>query len=152
MEIHLSKEDTIWLAAVIDCECSLSLFRHKNSRGRRWQWNTRLSLSNLSLAMIQRVIDLCGGHYALWPKGNKPMYLYALDSNGLRQLLPQVHPYLMVKNRHSELLMEALPLLKERFETRSTIHAERLQEIYDELTKLNGNRKKEFWLKDEKWR
>jgi hypothetical protein len=75
-------------------------------------------------------------------RGRKPQKQYRLSSNGLRYILPNVIPFLLVKRRHAELLLEALNIMgrigfRAKRNQYTKIDEKRLEEIYQELRRLN---------------
>jgi len=110
----------VWLAGIIDAECSLSLIRCTKDTRRGFQYLPRLSCSSTTPILLLQMKKVChpfatmsSHHYQdkrspFWKSTRK----LSVTSNGLRHILPKVLPYLVVKRKRAEKLLEALSLLE----------------------------------------
>ena len=73
---------------------------------------------------------------------HKQAYRLRFQANAMRQLLPEILPYLIVKKSQAELMIEVLLLLKDNHRGASVKGDKRLEEIYWQLVLLNGNRRR----------
>ena len=143
--LDLADVDINWLAAAIDFEGSLCLFKDKHSHCcRGFSWVPKLQIGNVNKEILNHCKGITksgaisGG--GIYKNHWRPVWYWQVCSNGLRELLPLVLPFLIVKKRHAELLIEALDLLKEHWGNQ--YHTKlpndlRLQEIEVEIKSLN---------------
>jgi len=105
-----------------------------------------LSISNTSLSFLKEVKRACNSGYIVKHKdkrkNRKPLYELYVKYNGLRDILKGVAPFIIVKSKQVELLLEALDILKENKhikwdEEKIRNNYRRLEDIYLELKKLN---------------
>ena len=97
--------ETFWayLAAFIDGEGSVSMCQN----------GPRLIISNTDLSVLEWIKNSLGAGYiqVLQRKGRlsvKPCYNLTFGSNPIRTILPRVIPYMRIKRRRAELLIEYL--------------------------------------------
>jgi hypothetical protein len=86
-----------------------------------------------------RLQELCAGNIQYAPALNpkrKPTWIWQIGANGVRWLLPQIAPYLLVKKRHADLTIEFLTLVRKGTPRRGE-HNPRAQEIRALMAKLN---------------
>jgi hypothetical protein len=143
------REKWIWLACAIDTECSLGLYKRGHGKKvkvrRGFSWAPDLRCSSTTPILLEQILNICNGgsiSQCNFVDGRKRQRQYHLSSNGLRYILPNVIPFLLVKRRHAELLLEALNIIgKEGFRAKRNQYAKidekRLEEIYQELRRLN---------------
>jgi hypothetical protein len=141
------REKWIWLAGVIDTECSLGLYKrpaYERERVKRgFVWAPVLRCASTTPSLLEQIKRICNGgainQQPFQSVVRKPQKQFRLSSNGLRRILPKVLPFLIVKRRQAELLLEALSLLHlgNNQWTGKPCNDERLEEIYQELRRLN---------------
>jgi|SRR3990167_4048932 len=106
----LKRDHAIWIAAVIDCEGTLTVHLpfNKISGGRNLQVFGRVEMINYDVPFLLHT--LCGGSMSKpKQKGNRRNhFMWNISSNGLRWLLPQIMGHLIVKKRHAEILLKIL--------------------------------------------
>ena len=148
---EMSETEKAWLAAAIDGEGSLCFIKHYNVKhggyARGYGYRSQLSVANCCKAFVDRVKEIIGGGIVgqvgkspLFKDGTKmakPGYRYDGRAMVLRSVLIQVYPYLIIKRRQAELLIEALVLLSEHHHKYHPNDA-RLEEIYAEIKRLNS--------------
>ena len=145
-ECKMTETDAAYIAGLIDGEGSLVLAKsrckdktHMGKRG--FVWEPRISIGMTDTEGLDFIKKICGKkrlREAL-NKGYKKMYFLTLYSNGIRQFLPLIAVYLKVKQKQSQLLLEAVDSLKPK----SDIDVDdRLEEIYLKLKELNHSRYK----------
>ena len=136
----LNREDAKWIAAVLDCEGTISVHTPWNKKRNNRNIVVFAKVEMIGYAIVERLHILCGG--SLWKnirqKGNRREHcLWNITSNGLRWLLPQIMPFLLIKKRHAEIVLEVL-LNNERGKRPTQMKYERLAELLTEIRKLNG--------------
>lgn len=144
----MNEVEKAYTAGIIDGEGCLSITLHRTKRER--QILHRISVNNTNKALIEWLVEKTklghlysysgvNGYYAT---GNrKPPYVWTLCAGAVRELLPEIMPYLVLKRRQAELMLESLGMrnLKGRGKGRSLSEEEnkRRNEIVVELHKLN---------------
>lgn len=124
-----------WIAAVIDCEGTMTIHTPMNKyRGNRnIQVYTRVEMTDEQIPL--RLQLLCGGSFrGLKAVSNplaKPRCYWNLASNGLRWLLPQIMPYLIVKQRHAQIITMVLDQNK-----RGMKNPMPFSELYEKIAEL----------------
>jgi hypothetical protein len=144
------REKWIWLACAIDTECSLGLYKRgqgpRVSVRRGFSWSPVLRCASTTPVLLEQIKLICKGgainNQPFQTVARKTQKQYRLSSNGLRYILPNVIPFLLVKRRNAELLLEALNIMgKIGFRAKrnqyTKIDEKRLEEIYQELRRLN---------------
>jgi len=147
INFETEREKLIWLACGIDTECSLSFLKVPGygSTRRGFAWHQFLRCSSTTLVLLEQIKEICKGgciNDFIMQRGRKPQKQYRLSSNGLRYILPNVIPFLLVKRRHAELLLEALNIMgrigfRAKRNQYTKIDEKSLEEIYQELRRLN---------------
>jgi hypothetical protein len=110
-EKMLTNVEAAWVAAVVDCEGTLSIHTpwNKERHNRNLQYVCRVHMTDE--AVITRLKDLCGGSSSPVKRRNpkhRDSWRWDTYANGLRGLLPQLLPYLIVKKRHAEIMIGIL--------------------------------------------
>jgi hypothetical protein len=142
---ELALTDRAWIAAVIDCEGTLTIHTPWNKRrdSRNIMIFAKVDMTDDSIPL--RLQSLCGGSFNPLqqrpfqknPRA-KPNCIWQLSSNGLRWLLPQIYPYLLIKRRHAEILTEVLTTnTRGRRSASVQMPFGRLNELITELRFLN---------------
>lgn len=107
---RFSDVDASWLAATIDGEGSIGLYKRGGS-GR----TVIIQMANTDKAFVQHMRDVigCGSTirrvvFQASHKGRKPMYKFSLEGSGrVKQVLEQILPFLIIKK------VKAKSILKE---------------------------------------
>jgi len=132
----------VWIAGVIDAECSLSLQKSKKKTKRGFQYIPRLNCSSTTPILLYQFKKAChpygcvsSHHYQdhrsdFWKSSRK----LSVSGNGLRYILPNVLSYLVVKRCQAEILLEALVLLSKRTDSQRD---EKIEILWSEIRKLN---------------
>lgn len=141
----LTPENCAWIAAVIDCEGMLTVHTpvNKYRGGRNLQVYARVQMTVQSVP--DRLKELCGGTLGAMRRrspndANQPSCYWNLASNGLRWLLPQILPYLLVKRRHAEIIIRILAT--NRRGRRDRMSFTELEPLLREIRFLNQRGKK----------
>jgi hypothetical protein len=159
-EFETEREKAIWLAAWIDAEGNISLQKREAHKvNRRGVWLPWIAISNTNLEVMQALSDASQGSIRVVRKATgkwRQTYNIYVSPNKCRKLLPLIRPFLVIKQRQADLMMEALDLLHDNLKAtggsgdirvsrheRVDRNVHRLGEIHQELTRLNqrGNGK-----------
>lgn len=141
---NLSIEEAAYLAGLIDGEGSFFIAKVKRSNGNGFTYTPTMVIVNTSTVMV----DLCnryGGHYQAqehtvnW----KTVHRWFLSSKLIKHYLPQIMPYLKIKPKQAEIMMDAVAVSKGTGRDRSDSDLAKLNECRQRLMKLNerGKRK-----------
>jgi DNA modification methylase len=110
--LGLSTPDAMWLAAIIDGEGSIC-FQDRKSRGAsRSTYSVRLSISNSSQAILERVVAICGmgGLGTPSPRWredgtNRPVYGWQVTNKKAATVIAAIRPYLIAKTQQADLAL-----------------------------------------------
>ncbi|MGI0036212.1 MAG: LAGLIDADG family homing endonuclease [Nitrososphaera sp.] len=128
-----------WLAGIIDGEGSIFISKTRvpeNIRG--FQYRAQMSITNTDEELIMQVnkianvgsIFRCRERRKEW----KDRFIFSLNASGMRELLPRVIPYLVLKKRIAIKTIEFLSYMRagKRGE-----YPQRVYELYEEIKFLN---------------
>ena len=158
----LSPVEAAYVAAMIDGEGTLSIWPTKSSYRRNYTLTSHLSIAGTDRQHIERVIEMMGnGRLDVEPKSNpkhKCLYRAQLVATQIRCVLPQIRPYLQLKTRQADLILEYFTLQdRGRLAGQNGVSDAdwpRAVAIYEEMRGLNqrGQRKEdiEFLIRDRK--
>lgn len=110
----LAPEQAGYMAGLIDGEGSLTIGRAKRLEHRSgFTYFAVLTVANTCLDGLYRVVEMCGnGKIQVQDKRSnilhRPVYRVLFGANQIRHLLPQIQPYLLIKRRQAEVLLEFL--------------------------------------------
>ncbi|NIU00682.1 MAG: hypothetical protein GWN01_07015 [Nitrosopumilaceae archaeon] len=134
-----------YLAGVLDSDGSLSINRTLN-HGKTRQYRPVFQLTwkyiDETMKIMEYLKEKYGGSVFI-EKSKKKLnmnghYLaYKLDSKGLKQLLKEIRPYLLIKYKQCDLLIELLNTLKGKGTRPSEEVWERRKQLYEECKKIN---------------
>lgn len=132
-----------WLEGIIDGEGCLMLNRIKTPRCNDFNYRPVLTIGSCDKCIVDRVLEIVGegsirksSHLT---SRQRIVFVYTLNANGLRRLLPRLQ--LTLKDSQRCLLIEALPLVSRghnQFSKRSRFI--RLRQIYEKMRILNANK------------
>ena len=140
---QLTETQKAYTAGFIDGEGCISITRDKNSH------NTTFRVTNTNKAVLEYLCEITGVGYirkfipsktnrrAERFKNTQTQWAWQTSANGIRELLPEILPYLIVKQ---EVALTALELLKDKLprglSSTPEEHARRAP-LYDKIKKLN---------------
>lgn len=135
--------DLGWLEGIIDGEGSISFTKSRacgTTTYRGFAWQARLAIGSTTEPIVLRARKIVGEgsvgksqHRTQF--STKPQYRFLLANGGIRRLFPKLR--LTIKDDHRKLVLEAVRLLSEHRQNH-TPHDARLEEIYQEMKRLNG--------------
>lgn len=149
----MNSSDARWVAGIFDSEGSFSVGKGDCTRAERpakrgFHWVLNAHIVNTSKTLIEELLRVTGmGH--IFPerggrKGGKPNWTWNLRHGEIKTLLPQVLPFLIVKRRQAERVLESV----EMFDVCkglgpnpvTPVRDRRLETIFWEMRKLNAKR------------
>lgn len=135
----MSREEAIWLACALDCEGTVSLYAAAPKGNRVSPHVTPLvRISNTEMALIERACEVSGnGVVKKQETVTRPVYVWQCSPRQAAHILPQVVPFLVVKRRRAELVLELLSLRGHRSRGLSRDDMPRVTEILEEVRSLN---------------
>lgn len=142
MEKLNKREQYIWLAGVIDSECTIGFYKKLALHTKRgFCWMVRLNCGSVTPKLLHKIREFVGAgrvHLRALKQGNngKTIYEWEIYGNNVRHILPKVLPFLLLKKKQANLMIEALALLKEHG-WKYTPHDKKLEGIWQEMRKLN---------------
>lgn len=140
--LNLTEEQKAYLAGLLDGEGYIGLARAKRSKG--VYKGSNYAYARMVIAMTSPILNIVqeeynvGKIYPLRPSKNKKhkdRYDWHIHSNECRSLLPLVIPYLKIKQKQAELLLEYLKLADHK--NKSELYRNKVNEIYQHLRLLN---------------
>lgn len=115
---HLSTSDKKWLACLYDTEGAIFISKIKEHRVKRgYLLVPAMTVSNTCKALMEEAKRILGVGYlnlikderkGLTGRELKDRYSFMLAANHIRELLPQILPYLIVKKEQAPLMLEFL--------------------------------------------
>ena len=134
----LAKEDLIYLAGLFDADGSLGIYsRTRNKK----ELMPRFNISNTNQDIIYWLKETFGGYITTQKSKNhrhKTKYMWNLNANDCRKLIPRIYLFLKIKKSRAKLLLEFLSLTKNKQSFHHTIeHWEKLKDIKERMEKLN---------------
>ena len=102
-----------YIAGIIDGEGSLMVYPFKSKEGYTI-YQARLAVGNTKKELIDYLEKTTGiGRVRVsHTSQGKPFYYWALHGNNIRKFLPSILPYLLLKRKQAELLLEYLSIVK----------------------------------------
>jgi len=108
--ILISITDAAYIAGIVDGEGTLSLSLSMPKRG-GYHFGVRVCVTNTNTSLLKYLKKRVGGSIQKKPsyKGLLPCYRWQICHRGeVRQFLQLIYPYLIIKKRHAEIIMEFL--------------------------------------------
>lgn len=106
-------EKWAWLAGIVDGEGCFSLSRGTATK----RGYMVLRIDNKNHELMRFLTMTFGGSYSEVKKKGRIYYQYALSMTGLRQVLPKIRPYLIVKAEEADIVQQVLKAMKYRGDT-----------------------------------
>lgn len=142
-ELKINKEESAYLAGIIDGEGTISIIFHKQKGYPSYGVVLRVYNTNKELlewikekngyGNIRRQISIKNWTKSSW----RQVYSWQIYPKNIRVLLPQILPYLIIKRKQAELTIEFLNLTKFPSSRISKEAQIRRKEICIEMMKLN---------------
>lgn len=141
--IELSKEEQIWIAALLDCDGSIGIW--KSERGEKIRYRVYIVFTNTNKKIAEKFKNIVHGR--LVKKENKTQHksngkpLYYAKRNDMVNTYPilkQILPYLVIKKEQAQLILEFIDIGKKNYrDTSGKKYTKRQHEIYEEIKRLN---------------
>lgn len=118
-KVILSDIQRAWLASAVDFEGTLTLVREKggkteNGSPRGYKYTPYFIIANTNREIVEKIKELCGcGHIYTKVYENpkwKDIHAFRMGASGIRVILPQILPYLIIKKRQAQIIISALGL------------------------------------------
>ncbi|HKF39280.1 MAG TPA: hypothetical protein VKB35_20455 [Ktedonobacteraceae bacterium] len=154
-EFETEREKYIWLAAWMDTEGNFSLQKRDGSQVRNQSyWLPFMNITNTDRGVIDALRDLTQAAITTVKRKEehwRDRYVLYFSPQKCRLWIPRIYPFLVIKQRHAELMLEALKLLKDNqrwagrgksmYRERIDANFARLSLIHEELRELNARGK-----------
>jgi hypothetical protein len=139
----LTLVEAAYIAGIIDGEGCLTIHSKpsislKKARSGR-HFDIRLQIVNTNEPLMQWLCSKIGGYIYGKAKrlpNEKPIFRLTLYSNGCRWLLPQIKPFLIVKEQECSLILQALGVI----ETGKTQQHDHIRSLQLQIWHLHGGR------------
>lgn len=139
-ELTLTDGEAMWLAAAIDGEGTIGLYReHRPHNKNGYRFSPVVEVFNCNIAFVARAADLMGGFVANKTAATNTNRAGYKASANRRRAIPVLHsvlPYLIIKRRQAELVLEATTLIYGCTTHTSSIYHD-LEAIWLEMKALN---------------
>jgi hypothetical protein len=138
----LDATEAAYVAGFLDGEGTVTIGRETRSANRvGYRYHPCLMLANTNREGLEHVQRLCGNgriDCAIAAKGRnqKPLYRLWFSANQIRQLLPQVRPFVFIKRPQIALLMRFLDLLPHSKDAGAE-HWAAIEQLRGEIRALN---------------
>jgi len=156
-KFETNRESYIWLAAWMDTEGNFSLQRRDGSQVRNQSyWLPFMNITNTDIGVIEVLRDMTQATVTTVKRKEvrwKDRYVLYFSPQKCRLWIPRIQPFLVIKQRHADLMIEALGLLKDNqrwagggkqmYREQIDANFARLSLIHEELRELNGRGKKD---------
>lgn len=119
----MKKIEGAYCAGIIDGEGCISLTIHRQLTKYGWKDQVchKVYVANTNKRLLEWLVEITGlgkvkkysqSKSTKWERFDsakiKPLFVWAIWGNGIRQFLPQILPYLVIKQEHAELMLESL--------------------------------------------
>jgi hypothetical protein len=139
---QLSDVERAWLAAMLDAEGTIGIYRHKIAKTRSgFKYIPTVSMSNTHQGLVEHFLSItdCWSTFraaSVRNEHHKPQWKVEIKHRNLREFLPQILPYLIAKRRQAELLLEFLRDVEAAPMRTSSTH-EKFEKYWTETLALN---------------
>lgn len=149
VQVTLLETQKAWLACALDTEGTLSIYECQRRSRHTSQFKSRITICNTNDLFIYEIKKLCPDSFINPKRGNaiqrhenrwKSLFEIELNVDEARRILVLIMPYLIVKRRQAELMLEFLNLrhinnhLPNRLRGQNSVQYRR---IVEEMKKLN---------------
>lgn len=135
----MKETDKAWLAAALDFEGTIGLYKEKTNTKRGYTFTPEFIVANTKREIIEKVKSLCGSGYITERRYKQRkwnnIYIFTMHSNAIRRIIPQIKPYLIIKRQQVEVVLEALDLIISPSIPEENLY--RLSELAVEISLLN---------------
>jgi hypothetical protein len=143
-KLDMSETDRVWIACAIDCEGHISLYKSSKN------FLPRIGFCNSNRDIVEEFIRKISPKIKLRvierSKVNRrwadKYYVHIFDMGLNYSLLKEIRPYLIVKKKQADLVMEFIEVRDKQLRKRTLYdrinYDPRLSKIVEEVRKLNG--------------
>jgi len=140
--LSLSIAEAAYIAAFIDGEGTISIRKYKRkSMVGGMRYNSVVEMNNTDVGVMQYLRSLIGpARYYIFKQqqeNRKKCYRFTVPSNVQRWLLASILPYLVIKKRQAEIVLQFLSLLGEKDHGQEDANLARREQLYQEVHDLN---------------
>lgn len=145
--VSMTRENAMWLAALIDGEGSICFQENTSKRAKFPTFSVRLSISNTCIELLERAQEITGmrkpRHYDT--SVNKKVYQWQLTNKKAASVIAAVYPYLIAK-REQAILGMAMHVANQRHKTRNKPTTEKEYQYKKSISEncSNINRGREY--------
>ena len=138
---QLTDLEAVWLAAMIDGEGTIGIYRSRREKNRSgWRYHASCSIANTNKALIDRIVELTGCWVSLKKyakaKPYKDIYRAEIKQRKLEAFLPQIIPHLVAKQQQANLVMQFLETIGSATFRTASFQPE-FDRFYQETRQLN---------------
>lgn len=147
----MKKEEIAYIAGVLDGEGYLGIGKYPRLGNKHLGYRGHMVISNTHIPMLQHIKKLIGGKIVLLSgtsrDGVKRCFTLTLTTNSIKEWLPQIEPYLIVKKEQASTLLE---FLKRQSDNGSAPISDSLLGFYERsYQKLKDLKNYEYTFKEE---
>lgn len=142
--ISLEKHEASWLAALIDGEGTISIYRSARKENKSgWKYRPVVEINNTSMALMQKIASLVPGWLTIHNKarnqkhGHKILYRFMTSTRHMVDLIDEVSPFLIVKHNQSKVVRRMCELMHKGNSRDSGLHHELYDGFYLQCKALN---------------
>jgi len=152
VNFQTEREIWAWLAGIVDCDGGFYIERSKAPWKRGKTYRPILQFANTNRVFLEKIKEIldCGMIRELkntQSRGSnwKKEYELRIFASGIRRIVPNILPFLLIKRRQALLIMEAvkitgdirrIPLSKRSIQLLEPYY-ERLEQLYVKIRELN---------------
>jgi hypothetical protein len=133
-----------YLAGMMDGDGSIALYKRKDYRTQTgFSFTPKMRISAVSKLHLEKLQEIFGGSIDNGYKNHLSknlVYNLGWSSNQIRDLLPKIEPYLILKKKEANLLLEGLKITEEHRMKRYQVNTPKLMEIVEEMKNLKEGR------------
>lgn len=112
----MSPTEAAYFAGFVDGEGTIGVIRARRSGNKvGYRLQPYLAVANTDFAALERIQEMCGNGRLMQQTNpatphHKPGYTIRLSPDQIRHVLPQIRPYLLIKAKQADYLMEFLSI------------------------------------------
>lgn len=112
----MTPTEAAYFAGFVDGEGTIGLYRARRRESKSgYRLQSHLAVANTDMPVLEAIQRMCGNGRLVQTTNpakphHKPGYLLRFSPNQIRHVLPQLQPYLLIKGRQAEYVLEFLSL------------------------------------------